>query len=66
MLTRTSNHNDFDALRAHPQVNLQFVAQGQLWPQADLVIIPGTKSVRDDLAFIRHNGWDNEIARHLR
>lgn len=66
VLTRTSNHNDFDALRAHPQVNLQFVAQGQPWPQADLVIIPGTKSVRDDLAFIRHNGWDNEIARHLR
>lgn len=66
VLTRTSNHNDFDALRAHPQVNLQFVAQGQPWPKADLVIIPGTKSVRDDLAFIRHNGWDNEIARHLR
>ncbi|MGL4269370.1 MAG: cobyric acid synthase, partial [Plesiomonas sp.] len=66
VLTRTSNHNDFDALRAHPQVNLQFVAQGQAWPAADLVIIPGTKSVRDDLAFIRQNGWDHEIAHHLR
>ncbi|MGL4600736.1 MAG: cobyric acid synthase [Plesiomonas sp.] len=66
VLTRTSNHNDFDALRAHPQVNVQFVAQGQPWPAADLVILPGTKSVRDDLTFLQQNGWDKALEKHLR
>ncbi|PSV50052.1 cobyric acid synthase [Photobacterium indicum] len=66
VLTRVSNHTDFDPLRMHPQVNLQFVGKGQAIPPTDLIIIPGTKSVRSDLAFLREQGWDKQIERHLR
>lgn len=66
VLTRVSNHTDFDPLRMHPQVNLQFVGKGQQIPPSDLIIIPGTKSVRSDLAYLKEQGWDKQIARHLR
>ncbi|KAF1006388.1 MAG: Cobyric acid synthase [Pseudomonas fluorescens] len=66
VLPRISNHTDFDPLRLHPQVNLQFVGPGQAIPPADLIILPGSKSVRADLAYLRANGWDTAIARHLR
>lgn len=66
VLPRISNHTDFDPLRLHPQVDLQFVAPGQPIPPADLVILPGSKSVRADLAFLRANGWEETLQRHLR
>ncbi|MDU8361401.1 cobyric acid synthase [Pseudomonas syringae group sp. J309-1] len=66
ILPRISNHTDFDPLRLHPQVNLQFVGPGQTIPSADLIILPGSKSVRSDMAYLRANGWDSAIARHLR
>ncbi|MGY2290256.1 cobyric acid synthase [Pseudomonas sp. SDO528_S397] len=66
VLPRISNHTDFDPLRLHPQVDLQFVGPGQAIPGADLIILPGSKSVRADLAYLRANGWDTAIARHLR
>ncbi|MGR3964098.1 cobyric acid synthase [Pseudomonas sp. 910_23] len=66
VLPRISNHTDFDPLRLHPQVDLQFVGPGQAMPAADLIILPGSKSVRSDLAFLRANGWDAAVARHLR
>ncbi|WP_338493710.1 cobyric acid synthase [Pseudomonas trivialis] len=66
VLPRISNHTDFDPLRLHPQVDLQFVGPGQPIPAADLIILPGSKSVRNDLAYLRANGWDSAVARHLR
>ncbi|WP_448650178.1 cobyric acid synthase [Pseudomonas fluorescens] len=66
VLPRISNHTDFDPLRLHPQVDLQFVGPGQAIPAADLMILPGSKSVRSDLAYLRANGWDTAVARHLR
>ncbi|EPL14942.1 cobyric acid synthase [Pseudomonas sp. CF161] len=66
VLPRISNHTDFDPLRLHPQVDLQFVGPGQAIPPADLIILPGSKSVRSDLAYLRANGWEEAIARHLR
>ncbi len=66
VLPRISNHTDFDPLRLHPQVDLQFVGPGQAIPPADLIILPGSKSVRSDLAYLRANGWDTAICRHLR
>lgn len=66
VLPRISNHTDFDPLRLHPQVDLQFIGPGQAIPAADLIILPGSKSVRSDLAYLRANGWDTAIARHLR
>ncbi|SDJ78118.1 adenosylcobyric acid synthase (glutamine-hydrolysing) [Ferrimonas sediminum] len=65
-LPRISNHTDFDALRLHPKVDLQFVRPGQPLPAADLIILPGSKSTRADLQALREQGWDAQIARHLR
>jgi len=66
VLPRISNHTDFDPLRLHPQVDLRFVGPGQTIPGADLIILPGSKSVRADLAWLRENGWEAAIRRHLR
>ncbi|HGM5585743.1 cobyric acid synthase [Pseudomonas sp. YQ_6] len=66
VLPRISNHTDFDPLRLHPQVDLQFIGPGQPIPAADLIILPGSKSVRADLAQLRERGWDKAIERHLR
>ncbi|WP_286339252.1 cobyric acid synthase [Ferrimonas sp. YFM] len=65
-LPRISNHTDFDALRLHPKVDLTFVRPGNDLPAADLIILPGSKSTRGDLQALRDQGWDRQIARHLR
>lgn len=65
-LPRMSNHTDFDALRAHPDVDLHFVRQGEPIPRADLIILPGSKNTRGDLEWLRAQGWPKEIVRHLR
>jgi len=65
-LPRISNHTDFDPLRLHPQVSLTFVGPGQPIPAADVVILPGSKSTASDLAWLKQQGWDNAIQRHLR
>jgi adenosylcobyric acid synthase len=66
VLPRISNHTDFDALRLHPQVDFRFIGPDQPIPAADLIILPGSKSVRDDLEFLRKQGWETAITRHLR
>ncbi|MBD1576517.1 cobyric acid synthase [Vibrio sp. S11_S32] len=66
VVTRMSNHTDFDPLRLHPDIDFQYRAQGQSLQGADLIILPGTKSVRPDLEFLRKQGWDKDIERHLR
>jgi adenosylcobyric acid synthase len=65
-LPRMSNHTDFDALRVHPDLDLRFVREGETIPAADLVILPGSKNTRGDLAWLRAQGWDTALARHLR
>ena len=66
VLPRISNHTDFDPLRLHPQVDLKFIPPGEIIPAADLIIIPGSKNVRHDLAWLHTNGWQTAIQRHLR
>lgn len=66
VLPRISNHTDFDPLRLHPQVKLRFVGPGEAVPPADLIILPGSKSVRADLDWLRKQGWEQVIRRHLR
>jgi len=73
VFSRISNHTDFDALRLHPEIDCQYMfAQDQeqvekpALPACDLIILPGSKNVRADLDFLRAQGWDKGIARHLR
>ncbi len=65
-LPRISNHTDFDPLRLHPGVNFQFIGPDDDFPPADLIILPGSKSVRADLDWLRSKGWDKAIQKHLR
>jgi len=65
-LPRISNHTDFDPLRLHPQVDFRFIAPDETPPAADLVILPGSKNTRADLAWLRAQGWDDYLKRHLR
>jgi adenosylcobyric acid synthase len=65
-LPRISNHTDLDALRAHPQVELRFIGPDEAPPACDLIVLPGSKSTRADLAWLRAHGWDGTIAKHLR
>jgi adenosylcobyric acid synthase len=63
---RISNHTDFDALRAQPEVDLHFVGPGQAIPPADLIILPGSKNTRADLAWLAEQGWGDALRKHVR
>jgi adenosylcobyric acid synthase len=63
---RVSNHNDLDPLRLHPEVDFRWIGPGETPPAADLIVLPGSKAVRTDLDWLRGQGWDQAIARHLR
>lgn len=65
-LPRISNHTDFDALRQHPQVECTYVGPGETPPPCDLIVLPGSKATRADLTWLRMNGWEEALARHLR
>jgi adenosylcobyric acid synthase len=66
VIPRISNHTDFDALRAHPEVDLRFVGPGQAIPAADLIILPGSKNTRADLTWLIENGWREALRKHVR
>ncbi|KAJ55186.1 cobalamin biosynthesis protein CobQ [Actibacterium mucosum KCTC 23349] len=66
-LSRIANFDDLDPLSAEAGCRVTMVRAGQAVPgDADLVIIPGSKSTRGDLAFLRDQGWDVDLAAHMR
>ncbi len=65
-LPHLSNHTDFDPLRLHPQVSLQFVDITQPLPSCDLIILPGSKNTRDDLQALQQHNWHRKLQKHLR
>jgi adenosylcobyric acid synthase len=66
-LSRIANFDDLDPLKLEPAVSLTMVRAGEAVPgDADLVILPGSKSTRGDLAFLREQGWDIDLAAHIR
>ena len=67
MLSRIANFDDFDPLLHEPGVRLAMIPPGQPLPgDAALVILPGTKATIADLAFLRAQGWDVDLAAHVR
>jgi adenosylcobyric acid synthase len=64
---RIANFDDLDPLAAEPDVQLQIVPRGAPLPgDADLVILPGSKATLADLADLRAQGWDIDLAAHVR
>jgi adenosylcobyric acid synthase len=67
VLSRIANFDDLDPLAAEPDVEIVFVRAGERLPaDAGLVVIPGSKSTIGDLADFRAEGWDADLAAHLR
>ncbi|BBK29369.1 adenosylcobyric acid synthase (glutamine-hydrolysing) [Stella humosa] len=67
MLPRIANFDDLDPLKAEDGVSVVFVPPGRPIPaEADLVVIPGSKATRADLAFLQAEGWDVDIHAHVR
>lgn len=66
-LSRVANFDDLDPLAQEDGVRLTMLGPGRAIPgDADVVILPGSKSTRGDLAFLRAQGWDVDLAAHLR
>ena len=66
-LSRIANFDDMDPLAQEPGVRLTMLHAGQPLPaDTDVVIIPGSKSTRGDLAFLKAQGWDEDIRAHVR
>ena len=60
-----ANFDDLDPLSQHQNVELNLVNSGVL-PEADLIIIPGSKSTIADLEYLYQQGWDIDIKSHVR
>ena len=66
-LSRIANFDDLDPLKAEPGVSVVMVRPGEPIPgDTRLVIIPGSKSTRGDLAFLRAQGWEIDLLAHRR
>ncbi|MBV8925315.1 MAG: cobyric acid synthase [Bradyrhizobium sp.] len=66
-LPRIANFDDLDPLKLEPNVDLMMVRPGEAIPgDAALVILPGSKSTRGDLDFLRSQGWDIDLLAHVR
>ncbi|MDJ0826176.1 MAG: cobyric acid synthase [Rhodobacter sp.] len=66
-LGRIANFDDLDPLAGEPGVGVEIVEPGRPLPgDADLVLIPGSKSTIADLANFRAQGWDTDLFAHAR
>jgi len=66
-LSRMANFDDLDPLSQEKEVELVMIHAGQVIPaDANLVLIPGSKSTILDLQFLREQGWDIDLKAHHR
>lgn len=63
-LPRIANFDDFDPLRAEPDVRLRYVASAQELGNPNAIIIPGTKSTLADLDWLRESGLAEAICNY--
>ena len=67
VLPGIANFDDLDPLRLDPRIDLDLVGPGRALPgDCTLVILPGSKTTLRDLAALRVQGWDIDIAAHRR
>ncbi|MCZ8122255.1 MAG: cobyric acid synthase [Magnetospirillum sp.] len=66
-LPSIANTDDLDPFAAEADVDLALLEPGQALPgDCDVVLLPGSKSTLADLAALRREGWDVDIAAHRR
>ena len=66
-LDRIANFDDLDPLAAEPDVTVDVIEAGRPLPgDADMILLPGSKSTISDLEHLRAQGWDIDIAAHVR
>ena len=66
-LQRMANFDDLDPLSLEPGVSVDIVDAGRALPgDAAVVILTGSKNTIGDLAALRDNGWDLDLAAHVR
>ncbi len=66
LLPHISNHTDFEPLRLHPELDVEYIKHLEKIPPADLIILPGSKNVGFDLEWLKSQGWSEAINKHLR
>ncbi|MGO4405463.1 cobyric acid synthase [Bosea sp. RAF48] len=67
VLPGIANFDDLDPLKLEDGVDLAMIGPGRALPgDADLVILPGSKTTLRDLAALRREGWDIDILAHRR
>jgi len=62
-LPRLSNFTDLDALAAEPGVLLRYAERPEELADADLVVLPGTRSTVADLQWLRSTGLADAVSR---
>ncbi len=60
-MPHVSNFTDFDPFENEPDVNLRYLRPGEPLGEADVLVLPGTKSTVDDLAYLRDRGIDKQL-----
>ncbi|MFL7868943.1 MAG: cobyric acid synthase [Anaerolineales bacterium] len=63
-LPRIANFDDFDPLASEPGVRVRYVDGPEQIGNPAAIIIPGTKSTMDDLAWLRSRGLEDAIQRY--
>ncbi len=64
---RMANFDDLDPLANEPNVSVEIIPPGRPLPRdCDLVLLPGSKSTIAELAHFRAQGWDIDLAAHIR
>ncbi|GAA1797290.1 cobyric acid synthase [Planosporangium flavigriseum] len=65
-LPRISNATDAEALAAEPGVRVRITTEPAELADADLVVLPGSKSTVDDLAWLRETGLADAVTAHAK
>ncbi len=65
-LPHISNFTDIDPLYHEPDVNIRFITDPHLFGNPDAVILPGSKNVAGDIAYLRERGLDSAIVEYGR
>jgi adenosylcobyric acid synthase len=63
-LPRISNATDAEALAVEPGVRVRLTVEPAELDEADLIVLPGSKSTVDDLAWLRSTGLADAVLRH--